>query len=166
MRNKLKRLAAGAIFAFTANAYAGVFTPNATYDAPDANTADGICADSLNKCTLRAAIQQANAESGLSYVFLTAGQSYSLSSPLEVKGNIFILTPGPTPMEVPTIKATDGVNTRLVIVEGTGQLSIIGARLTGGRIVSGDNGGGVGGAGILIQKGATVHLDRVEVSNN
>lgn len=37
------------------------FVVNSTADAPDANTADTVCATAANVCTLRAAIEQANA---------------------------------------------------------------------------------------------------------
>lgn len=41
-------------------AYAGTLTVNSTNDNPDSNPGNGICADSTGKCTLRAAIQEAN----------------------------------------------------------------------------------------------------------
>jgi hypothetical protein len=41
------------------------YTVDATSDGADANTADGICDDGVGACTLRAAIEQANATSGL-----------------------------------------------------------------------------------------------------
>ena len=40
------------------------FTVNSTADAGDANTGDGVCATTGGVCTLRAAIQQANALAG------------------------------------------------------------------------------------------------------
>lgn len=40
---------------------AATFTVNSTGDAGDANTADGVCATAATVCTLRAAVQQANA---------------------------------------------------------------------------------------------------------
>jgi CSLREA domain-containing protein len=40
------------------------FEVNSTNDTADSNTADGVCRDSTGKCTLRAAIQQANAIAG------------------------------------------------------------------------------------------------------
>ena len=43
---------------------ATTFTVNSTGDGPDSNTGDGICNDGAGNCTLRAAIQQANATSG------------------------------------------------------------------------------------------------------
>jgi CSLREA domain-containing protein len=49
-------------------AHAATFTVNSTGDGADANTADNICDSDLGtadeQCTLRAAIQQANATSG------------------------------------------------------------------------------------------------------
>src|ERR1700749_3362095 len=43
---------------------ASTFTVNSTGDAPDSNTGDGVCDDGAGHCTLRAAIQQANATNG------------------------------------------------------------------------------------------------------
>jgi CSLREA domain-containing protein len=43
-------------------ASASDFTVNSLADTPDANTSDGLCADANGVCTLRAAIQQANAD--------------------------------------------------------------------------------------------------------
>lgn len=45
-------------------ASAATFTVNSTGDGGDSNTADGICNDGIGNCTLRAAIQQANASPG------------------------------------------------------------------------------------------------------
>ena len=45
-------------------AHAATFTVNSTSDAPDSNTLDGVCDDGLGNCTLRAAIEQANASAG------------------------------------------------------------------------------------------------------
>ena len=41
-----------------------IYIVNSNGDGADANTADGVCADGSGKCTLRAAIQQANATPG------------------------------------------------------------------------------------------------------
>ena len=52
-------------------ASAATFTVNSTADAPDANPADGVCADDAGRCTLRAAIMQANATGGTNAIDLT-----------------------------------------------------------------------------------------------
>jgi CSLREA domain-containing protein len=46
-------------------AAAGAFTVNSTGDGADSNTADGVCNDGAGNCTLRAAMQQANATTGV-----------------------------------------------------------------------------------------------------
>ena len=45
----------------TPNASASNFTVNSLADTPDALLNDGLCADASGACTLRAAIQEANA---------------------------------------------------------------------------------------------------------
>ena len=52
-------------------AAAATFTVNSVADAPDADLADGICADSSGLCTLRAAIMQANALGGTNVIDLS-----------------------------------------------------------------------------------------------
>ena len=50
-----------AALALVAAANSATYTVTSTGDAPDASTTDGVCADGSGACTLRAAIQQANA---------------------------------------------------------------------------------------------------------
>src|SRR5258705_649022 len=47
---------------------ATTFTVNSTGDGADSNLADGVCNDGTGACTLRAAIQQANADTGAEIV--------------------------------------------------------------------------------------------------
>jgi CSLREA domain-containing protein len=54
-------LAAAALLLFAPGALAATFTVDATTDEPDATAGTGPCATSGGKCTLRAAIQSANA---------------------------------------------------------------------------------------------------------
>ena len=42
------------------SAAAATFTVNSTVDSVDASPGNGTCADSLNRCTLRAAIMESN----------------------------------------------------------------------------------------------------------
>src|SRR5687767_2799245 len=57
---------------------AASFTVNSTIDAPDAVPGDAVCATSAGICTLRAAIQEANALSGQDTISVPAG-TYVLS---------------------------------------------------------------------------------------
>ena len=54
------------------------FTVNSTLDAVDASPGDGICATSGGICTLRAAVQEANALAGLDTITLPSG-TYQLT---------------------------------------------------------------------------------------
>jgi CSLREA domain-containing protein len=54
------------------------FTVNDTADSVDATPGDGVCADSLGRCTLRAAIMEANALAGPDTINLPAG-TYTLT---------------------------------------------------------------------------------------
>lgn len=79
---------------------AGVlFTVDATADASDANVGDRLCADAAGRCTLRAAIQEANANpSGRDIIIFALPQPSVISltqGPLTVSGhNISIVGPG------------------------------------------------------------------------
>ncbi len=59
-------------------AWSATFTVNSTADTADDDTADGICADASGNCSLRAAIQQANALASSDTVLL-ATATYTLT---------------------------------------------------------------------------------------
>jgi CSLREA domain-containing protein len=65
---------------FVPAAWAANFTVNSTADVVDAKPGDGICATATGKCTLRAAIQEANALVGPDTIILPAG-TYTLTIP-------------------------------------------------------------------------------------
>ena len=69
-----------ALLAFLRVAYADIFTVNSTTDAVDANPGDGTCATAGSVCTLRAAIQEANAHAGDDTIDVPAG-TYLLTIP-------------------------------------------------------------------------------------
>jgi CSLREA domain-containing protein len=52
---------------------------NTTADSTDVSPGDGQCADSSGACSLRAAVQEANAAPGSAVIFLDGAASYSLS---------------------------------------------------------------------------------------
>jgi CSLREA domain-containing protein len=58
-----------------------VFVVTTTDDGVDADPGDGICATTGGDCTLRAAVQEANAASGPVRIELSAGHVYLLSIP-------------------------------------------------------------------------------------
>ncbi|MGZ4716859.1 MAG: choice-of-anchor Q domain-containing protein [Acidimicrobiales bacterium] len=58
---------------------ATVFTVNSVIDAPDATVGDGVCASAADGCTLRAALQEANAHTGPAQIVLAGDQRYELT---------------------------------------------------------------------------------------
>lgn len=67
-------------------AHAANFAVNSTIDATDANPGDGVCASAAGDCTLRAAVQEANALPGADAITLPAG-TYTLTiAPSGVNG--------------------------------------------------------------------------------
>lgn len=64
------------------SAQAALFSVNNEADVPDDNVGDGICHAELGLpgvCTLRAAVQEANASAGADMISLSAGQTYTLT---------------------------------------------------------------------------------------
>jgi CSLREA domain-containing protein len=70
----------GSLLTFRSSASAMMITlaVNSTADSVDANPGDGVCADSLNRCTLRAAVMEANASSGPNTITVPPG-TYTLT---------------------------------------------------------------------------------------
>src|SRR5437762_1056803 len=62
----------GSMFRLTAFA-ATTFTVNSVGDSSDNNLADGVCSDGSGNCTLRAAIEQANATAGTDTINFSIG---------------------------------------------------------------------------------------------
>src|SRR5215216_3994782 len=82
------------------------FVVNSNTDEPDANLGDGVCATAANQCTLRAAIQEANATPGTDTINFNLGSGNPLIAP--TSGLPFIT--GPV-----IINGATGGATRLII---------------------------------------------------
>src|SRR5262245_49487475 len=61
-----------------AHSMVATLTVDSTVDSVDASPGNGICADSLGRCTLRAAVMEANALGGPDTIVLPAG-TYTLT---------------------------------------------------------------------------------------
>ena len=64
------------VLALGSSAWAATFNVNSTQDAVDATPGDGICASAAGVCTLRSAIQEANALAGDDLIEVPAGVYY------------------------------------------------------------------------------------------
>lgn len=74
-------------------ASAATFVVDSTADEPDANPGDGVCADAGGACTLRAAVEEANATPGADVITLPAG-TYDVATPLEPSGDLTVTGAG------------------------------------------------------------------------
>ncbi len=158
----------------------GVFTVNTTSDTDDATAGDGQCADSAGACSLRAAIEEANALPAGSTIDVPAG-SYQLVAALVVKNGMTITGAG---ARTTTISQSAAAHVFDVAATADG-VTISGFTLTGGTAtVSGDLGGDVRNMGNLTLRedtitggtafsgggvsnaGGTMLIDRSTVSGN
>ncbi|HUM71200.1 MAG TPA: CSLREA domain-containing protein, partial [Chloroflexota bacterium] len=154
---------AGLIPASTA--VAATFTVNDFADGVDTNPGNGVCQTSAGTCTLRAAIQEANASSGADTIQLAAG-TYTLTIPpgsgddsasgdLDITGPLTIVGAG----SAETIIDASGLDRVLHIHEIAGNVTL--SNLTVRHGVSFEDGGG-----IFTESPGTLRLENVVVSNN
>ena len=79
---------------------AGSFTVNSLADTPDA-ILNGVCANAGGQCTLRAAIEEANANSGdTDIISFSVTGTINLTGPLPNLTNMTIIGPGPDQLTI------------------------------------------------------------------
>lgn len=142
-------------------AHAATFTVNSTTDVVDANPGDGVCATAGAVCTLRAAIQEANALAGDDTIILPSG-FYSLTisginedlaaqGDLDITSNINLSGAG---AEQTIIDASELDR----VFDNTGTFTISGVTIKGGRIAI------IGGGGVI--NGGSLTLAESIVTDN
>ncbi|MBI5567998.1 MAG: hypothetical protein HY870_24080 [Chloroflexi bacterium] len=130
------------------------FIVNTITDGSNSNTGDGLCADANGDCTLRAAIQQANATPGAQSIALPDWQVI-LDTDLAINADVTITGLGAGK----TILGGDGSHRILTIANGVA-VTITDVTLQGGYATSAD------GGGLYVSNEANVTLDRVQLSGN
>jgi CSLREA domain-containing protein len=145
------------------------YTVNSTADTVDADAGAPACADANGKCTLRAAVMQANFHAGADTIVLPAG-AYKLTRPgdddLDIVGDIDV-TDDLTIKGAGAAKATiDGnsavTHDRVMQVMKNVSLTMSGLTIRGGkRTATFDNGGG-----LLWTGGGTLTLHDLVVEHN
>jgi CSLREA domain-containing protein len=144
----------------TAPGQAATFTVNSLLDTPDANTGDNVCATAGAVCTLRAALQQANATPGTDTITFSTSGTIAPASPL------------PNITQALTIDGTTAPGwpgTPIVVVNGAGA----GAGVNGLTLAVGSSGStvrglaiqGFSGNGMLVASASNV-LTRNHVGTN
>jgi CSLREA domain-containing protein len=133
------------------SAHAATFTVNSTTDAVDAAPGDSICATTGGDCTLRAAIEEANALAGSDSISLPAG-IYPLTI-AELRNTSVLTVSG----DGPATTIIDGGRLHRVFVNPVGATLVV----TGVTIRNGNTeefGGGVRNAGSLSLSNSTLSV--------
>lgn len=134
--------------------YAAPFTINSTADAVDATPGDGVCATSVATCTLRAAIQEANALPGADAISIPAGtyvlgiagtgEDAAATGDLDITDDLSIIGAGVADTIIDAGKVD-----RLFDIFGPATVTITNATARNGDLGVGGSGGGIQNAGIL-----------------
>ena len=166
MKNNLRvrvLLMLAALVAAPAIGQAATFNVNSTLDAVDATPGDGICATAGSVCTLRAAIQEANALAGADTIVVPAG-TYTLT--IAGAGEDAAATGD---LDITSAVTVEGAGANLTTVNGGGidrvfdvltgaNVTLRGLRIAGGSLAG--NGGGVQAVA------ATLVIERCAVVGN
>ena len=142
----------------SASAHAAVFTVNSSDDAVDANPGNGVCQTGNGLCTLRAAIQEANALAGADEIILPSlppPNSYvlTIATELGITGNLTITGGGASTTIIDGNKSVRP-NGRVLVIGSGITVNINGVTIRNGG--TGVNGGGIFNAGTLTLTNSTV----------
>jgi CSLREA domain-containing protein/uncharacterized repeat protein (TIGR01451 family) len=134
-------------------AVARTYTVNSTGDSHDANPGDGVCADSTGACTLRAAIEEANADTGVTQINVPAGTITLTLGELNPTASMFITGAGASS----TIVDQTTSSSRVFDVS-SGSTEISGMTIEGGTAND--------GAGVYVQSASlTLASDTISANN-
>jgi CSLREA domain-containing protein len=148
-------------------ARAATFTVDDVTDQVDDNPGDGSCHTASNTCTLRAAVQEANALAGADTILLTRNETYALSidgngedaaatGDLDLTGEVLLDAPGPATIANAEIQG--GMIDRVLDVLAGAEVTLQNIDITTGFS---DQGGGIQIAGT-----ATVYVNHCNVTDN
>jgi CSLREA domain-containing protein len=146
---------------------ATTFTVNTTSDGADSNVNDGVCNDGTGNCTLRAAIQQANATAGTDTITFNFSNIINLTGALpDITTNMVISGPGSALL---LVRRDTGGNYRIFTIVNA-NVTISGMTVANGRTADGApsatfaNQGGDGGG--ISAGGGSLTLTDVVVTGN
>ncbi len=130
----------------SSSSLAATFAVDSTADSIDGNTADNLCDDGSGNCTLRAAIQQANATAGADAITIPDG-TYTITMALpDISTEMTMTGNASSPSSVDITKASSPT-IRIFNVTSSGTFTLTGVRISGGNE---DTGSGLQNAGTTI----------------
>lgn len=158
-----------------AAASAASYVVDAPADAADARPGDGTCAGDAGGCTLRAAVQEADAAGGASTITVPAGRFRLTIRPVPEAGSILDMDAANGDLDLNADITIRGAGAGRTIVDGGGidrvfetgpavDAHLIDLTITGGDSTAGGSQEIDLGGGILNKSGIT--LDRVELTGN
>jgi predicted outer membrane repeat protein len=158
------------LFTLSTQTFAVDFTVNLTTDQHDANTADSVCdidlATAGEQCSLRAAVEQANALASNDRVLFNLPANSTITLTTANNGEIFIANSGT--LEIVGTGANNltiggGAGTNRIFYINLATVTISGVKLTGGNGTSLLNSGN---GGAIFSNGGSLTLNSVNVTNN
>jgi CSLREA domain-containing protein len=144
----------------TPTASASNFTVNSLADTPDALASDGLCADAGGACTLRAAIQQANADPSGDVIGFSVNGTINLTSALPTFSKSMTIN-GPGAEQL-TVRRNSAEPYRIFVVNAGANVTMSGLTVSNGLAplpLSGgpsQEGGGIYNAGGMALTGVIV----------
>ena len=153
------------IVLFSSAAFGASFVVNNNGDTNDANLTDNLCADSAGNCTLRAAVQQANAlSSGDVIAFASGLQTITLTIETEITienaGTLQINGPGANVLSV-----NGGAGVNRIFTANNAVATIAGVTLTEGGTTN-PFGSSQGNGGAILTNGGSLTIERVYFNAN
>ncbi len=156
------------ILALTISSSAATFTVNSSDDGADTTRGDGICASGANAvCTLRAAVQEANALAGddvINFDATLANQTITLSpniaNEIRIRSNIVIDAAGLAGLVVARDVANS--NSRIFSVMSNSTVTMNNFTIAGGRILVDVASGGGG----IFSRNSNLTLNNMTIQNN
>jgi CSLREA domain-containing protein len=146
---------------FARRASAANFNVNSLADTPDASLTDGVCADAGGACTLRAAIQQANADPPGDVIALSVNGTINLTGALpDISNSMTINGPGSDKL---TVRRDTGGVYRILTIKSGATVMLSGFTISNGVAPAGP--AGTNGGGGLFNSGALTTND-FNVSGN
>ena len=157
-------------------AHAADFVVDSTADLPDAKPGDHVCLTDAATCTLRAAVQEADADGGTNTIFVPGGYYRLRTPPATEAGSPGQDDAGKGDLDIGGMLIIHGAGARQTIIDGggldrvfsiagTATASISDMTLTGGDATGGGTARGISMGGAIFNQG-TATLERMRLVGN
>ncbi|TVY09400.1 cadherin-like beta sandwich domain-containing protein [Paenibacillus cremeus] len=144
-------IVAGVCFGFVGSVHAAAFSVNTNADTVDSSPGDGICADSSGKCSLRAAVMEANAAASSDDISIPSGTYTLTAGELQITNPVRLLGTNQSNTIIQAASTPDTAASRVFNINSTlgagFDVTIQGLTIRYGKVSADANGFGGGGIG-------------------